>query len=400
VKTITIHSLQAIIPMMLLSGIVLSAEPAGNNALPPGTEGVPGRPGSRFGVVMTHAKNIDYTPDLTSDTYWDTHHICAVRVTNLERDQERKEQISYRVVRQISEGPMETARTVSLSELWFGPGDIDPPRASVNDSLILYYAKQGPTPVVTTIIFGAIEDFPRVKALVQIARFRANEGGMQALSEGIFSKEAVVAVYSLKRLLSRPRFEADADYISRLKTLRANERGEAQVRTLASRLVDHLEGRDPNSEQDYVWLEAAFAETREPDWMLLRPFVDRLLEFRAKRAESVAYLTSLVKNQEKAESIRIAAYGSFDDPRLFNFNVPDAESELVFATCIGMLKDNQTLIRGAGAALLHNLSVQIGLPAKQGYVQRAKASIEAAVATESDEVVRSQLQNYLKLFSQ
>ena len=46
-KTITMHSLQAILPMMLLSGILLSAEPENrNNAVPPGTKGVPGRPGS------------------------------------------------------------------------------------------------------------------------------------------------------------------------------------------------------------------------------------------------------------------------------------------------------------------------------------------------------------------
>jgi len=46
-KTITIHSLQAILPMMLLPGILLSAEPENkNNALPPGTQGARRRPDS------------------------------------------------------------------------------------------------------------------------------------------------------------------------------------------------------------------------------------------------------------------------------------------------------------------------------------------------------------------
>ncbi len=41
------HSLQAMLPMMFLSGILLSAEsPGANNALPPGAQGLPGRPGS------------------------------------------------------------------------------------------------------------------------------------------------------------------------------------------------------------------------------------------------------------------------------------------------------------------------------------------------------------------
>lgn len=352
------------------------------------------------GVILAHAKNIDYTPDVTSDTYWDTHHICAVRVTNRESDQEGKERIAYRMVRQISEGPIEATRTVKLSDLWFGVGDEDPPRISVNDSLILYFAKQGPTPIVTTKLSGEIEDAPRVKALLQIAKFRANEGGVQAVSEGVFSKEGVVALYCLKRLLNRPRFEANADYIARLTALRADERGEAQVRILASRLDDHLGGRPPDSEQDYVWLKAALAQTPEPDWAQLRPFVDRLLDFKSRRAESAIYLTSLVRDQDKPESVRIAAYSSFDNPRLFNFSAPDAESERVFETCVEMLKDSQGLIRRAGAALLHNISVRIDPTTKQGYVQRAKPAIEAAAAAEKNEVVRSQLRTYLKLLSQ
>jgi acetyl esterase len=45
-KTITMHSLQAILPMMLLSGIVLSAEPA---ASPPATPGAQKRPAAWYG---------------------------------------------------------------------------------------------------------------------------------------------------------------------------------------------------------------------------------------------------------------------------------------------------------------------------------------------------------------
>ncbi|MBI3757311.1 MAG: hypothetical protein HY267_04975 [Deltaproteobacteria bacterium] len=352
------------------------------------------------GVKLAHAKNIDYTPDVTSDTYWDTHHICAVRITNRERDQEGKEWLTYRTVRQISEGSIEVTRTVKLSDLWFSMGNEDPPNISVNDSLILYYAKQGPTPIVTTKLSEKIEEAPRVKALLQIAKFRANEGGVPAVKEGVFSKEGVVALYSLKRLLNLPRFEANAEYIARLTTLRANERGEAQVRILASRLAEHLGGRPPDSEQDYVWLKAALAQTRASDWAQLRPFVDRLLDFKSRRAESTIYLTSLVKDQDKPESVRIAAYSSFDDPRLFNFNAPDAESERVFETCLEMLKDSQGLIRRAGAALLLNISVRIDPTTKQGYVQRAKAAIEAASVAEKDEGIRSQLQDYWKMVSQ
>ena len=58
-KTITIHSLQAMLPMMLLSGILLSAEPESkNNALPPGTKGAPKRPAAWYGPPP--AKKIVY----------------------------------------------------------------------------------------------------------------------------------------------------------------------------------------------------------------------------------------------------------------------------------------------------------------------------------------------------
>src|SRR5262249_34026256 len=59
-KTITIHSLPALLPLMLLSGILLSAEQAGkNNAPAPGTQGAPARP-SRYANDPPPAKKIAY----------------------------------------------------------------------------------------------------------------------------------------------------------------------------------------------------------------------------------------------------------------------------------------------------------------------------------------------------
>ena len=60
-KTITLHTLQAMLPMMLLSGILLSAEPPSkNNVLPPGTQGAPRRPNSRFTGDPPPTKKIVY----------------------------------------------------------------------------------------------------------------------------------------------------------------------------------------------------------------------------------------------------------------------------------------------------------------------------------------------------
>jgi len=66
-KTIAIHSLQALLPMMLLSGILLSAEPVNkNNADPPGTKGVPGRPGSPDTKGPPPKKSATTPPDMAN----------------------------------------------------------------------------------------------------------------------------------------------------------------------------------------------------------------------------------------------------------------------------------------------------------------------------------------------
>src|SRR5438045_9206533 len=53
-KMITLHSLQAMLPMMLLSGILLSAEPASKNTAPqPGTQSAPKRPAAWYGPPPT-----------------------------------------------------------------------------------------------------------------------------------------------------------------------------------------------------------------------------------------------------------------------------------------------------------------------------------------------------------
>src|SRR4051794_11230316 len=60
-KTITTYTLPALLPMMLLSGLLFSAEPEKkNDALPPGTEGGPGQRNSRYAKDPLPAKKIVY----------------------------------------------------------------------------------------------------------------------------------------------------------------------------------------------------------------------------------------------------------------------------------------------------------------------------------------------------
>jgi len=75
-KAITIHTLQAMLSMMFLSGILLSAEPPSkNNVLPPGTQGAPRRPNSRFTGDPPPTKKIVWGPQ-----NWDEMSNCFIGV--------------------------------------------------------------------------------------------------------------------------------------------------------------------------------------------------------------------------------------------------------------------------------------------------------------------------------
>ena len=54
-------------------------------------------------------------------------------------------------------------------------------------------------------------------------------------------------------------------------------------------------------------------------------------------------------------------------------------------------------MRGAGAALLHNISAHGELPERSSYVQRSKTAVAEALAAENDDVARHQMDQYLKL---
>lgn len=348
---------------------------------------------------LAWTKHIDHTPDITSDEYWDTHHIAVVRVTGIDKDVAGKDRVAHRVELKISEGPMEQTRMHPLSHLWFGLHIEEWPPVAINDTLVIYYAKEGPSAIVTAKLDTSPEESPLVNRLLRIASLRRNEGGLKALSEGVFDPDPPVALYCLKRLLKDSALEMPADYIARLQELRGEEGRQAQVRLLASKLANRLQGREANSEEEYSWLRTAIAQSGQSDWTQLKPFVDRLLEFENKRSENIAFLAQLVRDAKKREAIRIAAYSAFEDPRLFRFSAPDTDSDKIFNACVEMLRDRKPLIRRAGAALLHNICVRPEPELKRRYMERAKTSIKAAGAVEKNGEVRYQLNNYLELIS-
>jgi hypothetical protein len=343
-----------------------------------------------LGAWQVRAKNIDYTPDITSNSYWNDHSIALIEISHIARNDKGALLVTYTVTQMFTSASLQSPRTAPASEFWFG-GD-EAPNLTEHQALVVYESKRGKQPLVASEAHDT-----EVTALRTISRLRMEPGATPAVEESVFDKNDLVSRYSLRRLLSVNDFQAPRGYVARLAQLRDEATRPVESRILSARLVDKLEGRPDRSGEEYQWLEEALTHTPAAEWTDLRPFTSRLLEFQPERQETVNLLTGIAKQQTAPQALRIASYSAFDDPRLFHFDQPDPISDLVFQTCIQMLSDPDPVIRGAGAALLHNLAARIAGPYRSDYVARAKQSIQAAREHESDPTVRSQLDHFLSL---
>lgn len=346
--------------------------------------------------LTSSSKNIDYTPDITSDAYWNSHNICAVQIVDVTKDHQNVPYITYRVTTELS-GPMtQQTGTIKLADLWFGVGEEAPTNLKTGDRLILYYPAEGPSRAAVTILDSTGNQL--LDTLRHIARLR-NQPDMQAVMSDVFGDDSIVSLYCLKRLLSHPAPKANADYITRLLAFRDDDKRGSRQRILADKLADELAGKPIDSASEYTWAAKSLMTTTEEDWRQTQPFVDRLLEFESRRKESVDLLTNLVLDSNANQATRIAAYSVFTNPQMFKFEKPDLESERIFQTCRQMLKARDPIIRAAGAALLHNISVQISPAYKTTYIEQSRAAIQEAINVEHNETTKQQMSQYLTLLS-
>src|SRR5437879_1732578 len=121
-------------------------------------------------AMQSRAKNIDYTPDITSEAYWASHYIGVVRLTRIAFGDHRQRLVTYEVTRALSNGGMETLRTVSEPDLWFGMDAGEPPNLAAGQELVLYQAKQGKSSLAVTRVDAGSRE--QLGALVEIARLR------------------------------------------------------------------------------------------------------------------------------------------------------------------------------------------------------------------------------------
>jgi hypothetical protein len=264
----------------------------------------------------------------------------------------------------------------------------------VNSNLILFADRQASGPLVI-----APQTPQLMSALLRIAAVRANERDTISVMEGAFDESSLVSRYCLNRLILKKPEAVPAGYIARLEALRDQERRDTHVRMLANELALALRGAGDSSDEEYTWLRQSFTRSSSRDWNEVRLFAVRMIEFPAKRAESAALFMQVVVDQQSPQARRIAAYSTFEDPRLFRFADPDPVSEKILRVCARILNDPDPVLRGAGAALLHNLSVRIEGVNKAAYVEQAEVAVAAARAAENDPMVRGQFDHFLRLLS-
>jgi hypothetical protein len=349
---------------------------------------------------IAHAKSVDFTPDITSGDYWDTHHIAAMRVVAVQEDDGLPYSVTYQVETRISDGAIESIRTVPRSQLWFGPDEEAPPPIAVDDRFVIYYAREGRSAIAVTPLAPAANGARLLATLNHISHLRENSGDLQAYLDAVLAADPSVARYSLRHLLAQtPTPAANEDYIAKLIQLRNDDSRETQDRILAGRLANRLQGAGDGSDGEYAWLQTSLAGSPNKQWASLKPLVDRLLEFPKKRPETVAFLAQLATDSAVAQPIRIAAYGGFADSRLFYFDAPDAESGRIYQACLRMLSDPEPTMRRAGAALTHNITMSVNRMDQPGYLQQSKKALTEALSSETDELAKFHLNYFLKLLA-
>jgi hypothetical protein len=345
------------------------------------------------GAWQDRAKNIDYTPDITSDSYWNDHSIALVQISHIGRNNNGVVWVTYMVTQVFADGAVQNPRTVRASEFWFGSDE--QPQLAEHQALVVYVSKRTKQPLVASPADEAHRG--ELAALLSISRLRTEPGATPAVQASVFDENDLISRYSLRRLLADPAFQAPQSYAARLAELRDKPSRPAESRILSAKLAGRLEGRRDGSDEEYAWLKEALTHTPAADWMDLKPFTSRMLELEQKRQETADLLTGIVKQQTAPQGLRIVAYSAFEDPRIFHSDPPDPVSDLVFQTSLQMLNDRDAVIRGAGAALAHNLAARVDKPYRSKYVERAKQGIQAAREHESDPGVRSQFDHFLNL---
>jgi len=338
-------------------------------------------------------KFIDYTPDIGSPQFWDSHDIALVRVLQV-GEEGGQVMVRTKLVEQLSGRTLGPRPSFPLGQFWFGLDPAQRPTLAVNDYVVIYVPQTASTPIPSVKLGVPPDGSPLVGRLRKIARLRTGDGGIQALQQAALDPDAEVAVYSLRSLLDMPRLQTAPDFAGRLLRRRDDPAAAPQVRLLANQLALKLQSKPESSPESVAWLRTVISRSTETDWTRIRPFVRRLLTLPDQRPQNVQFLTTLAESESTPQPIRIAAYSAFEDESLFQFTAPDSQSNRIFDASVRMLQSSSPLIRHAATTLLHNLSVRTEPTVGQTYRARARSAIVNASDREPNTDVRQQMQRF------
>jgi hypothetical protein len=335
-------------------------------------------------AVLEQAKNVDEPPDITSDEYWDAHHIAVVRATEVVPLEPNRPGVRHRVQTAISEAPIEPERAAPLRHWRLATPAADRPVITPGDEYVVFYRREGPTPIMA---------LPREAALVnrlqRIASLRRGEGGVAALTEGVFDRDRDVALYALKRLRKQQGLSLDPAFVNRLRDLREANDADPDVRIVAAEIAD-------DADSQYAWLQRAPSRAQGYDWTRLRKFALRMLEFPDKQLQTAEFLIALVKDANQSQDVRIAAYSLFEDPRLLSDR---GVANLIFQTLEWMLRSADDFLHKPAAMLLHNLTQQAEPDVQSVYLKRARAALQSALDRRLDPGTAQTIRRSLDLLS-
>lgn len=349
-------------------------------------------------AVLERAKNIDHAPDITSDEYWDTHHIAVVRVADAAPAERDRREVRHRIEQTITEAPIDAKRATPLMRLPLGERFEGRPRVTPGDAFVVFYLREGEVPVAAIPLDTSPEQSELVNRLEKIARLRAGDGGSPALMEAAFDPDRDVALYALKRLEKQQGLTVNQGFLDRLHALRDADRADPEIRMRAANLLVSSGAMD--REEQYTWLKGTLTNAQVHDWVQLRAFALRMLEFADKRAETAELLTQIVKDSALSQQVRIAAYSVFEDPRLFTGDRRDVISNLIFQTVEWMQRSTEEFLRPAAAMLLHNLTFKVPVEDRALYSSRAQAALRSALAAAPDAGTEQTIKHSLEMLQQ
>ena len=150
------------------------------------------------------------------------------------------------------------------------------------------------------------------------------------------------------------------------------------MRALAARLLAIREGRGVAFDREYDWIVATLLAAHPSDFREVRPLVDRLIEFDARRIETARFVARLVTTANTPEAVRIAAYGAFQDRRLLRPEDPDEGTQAIFDACVQLLGDSTPLMRRAGAFILSSTIRDLPASRRAPFTPVALTSLRAA----------------------